>query len=65
MKLYPTGLSPGKFYRTAKIHKQSANQGVEKLHLQPIVLDINTATFELARYLAKTLSLLSCSEFTV
>ena len=32
-KLYPTGLSPGKFYGTAKIHKLQPNQGIDELPL--------------------------------
>ena len=64
-KLYPTGSSPGKFYGTAKIHKLQPNQGVDELPLRPIISNINTATYELARYLAKVLSPLSQSDYTV
>ena len=64
-KLYPTGLSPGKFYGTAKIHKLQPNQGIDELPLRPIISNINTATCELTRYLAKALSPLSQSDYTV
>ena len=64
-KLYPTGSSPGKFYRTAKIHKLSLNQGIDELFFRPIISNINTATYELARYLAMVLSPFSRSDFTV
>ena len=64
-KLYPTGSSPGKFYGTAKIHKLQPNQGVDELPLRPIISNIHTATYELARYLAKVLSPLSQSDYTV
>ena len=64
-KLYPTGSSPGKFYGTAKIHKLQPNQGIDELPLRPIISNINTATYELTRYLAKALSSLSQSDYTV
>ena len=64
-KLYPTGSSPGKFYGTAKIHKLQPNQGIDELPLRPIISNINTATYELTRYLAKALSPLSQSDYTV
>ena len=58
-KLYPKGLSPGKFYGTAKTDKLSPNKGIDELPLRPIISNINTATYELARYLAKVFSPLS------
>ena len=64
-KLYPTGSSPGKFYGTAKVHKLAINDTVEELPLRPIVSNLNTATYHLARYLAKILSPLSRSQYTV
>ena len=64
-KLYPTGSSPGKFHGTAKVHKLAINDAVEQLPLRPIVSNLNTATYPLARYLAKILSPLSRSQYTV
>ena len=64
-KLYPTGSSPGKFYGTSKIHKLPPNQSIDELPLRSIISNINTATYELARYLAKILSPLSQSNYTV
>ena len=64
-KLYPTGSSPGKFYGTAKVHKLAINDTVEELPLRPIVSNLNTATYQLARYLANILSPLSRSQYTV
>ena len=64
-KLYPTGSSPGKFYETSKIHKLSSNQGIDELPLRPIISNINTVTYELAYNLAKVLSSLSQSNYTV
>ena len=64
-KLYPTGSSPGKFYGTAKVHKLAINDTVEELQLRPVVSNLNTATYQLARYLAKISSPLSRSQYTV
>ena len=64
-KLYPTGSNPGKFYGTAKIHKLSYNDTTDQLPLRPIVSNIGTASYHLSKYLAKLLSPLSQSEYTV
>ena len=64
-QIYLTGLSPGKLYATAKIHKLSDRDGIEKLPIRPIISNLNTATYHLAKYLAKLLSPLSTSEYTV
>ena len=47
-KIYPTGSSPGRFYGTVKLHKVKDNGTVEDLPLRPIILNIRTATYELA-----------------
>ena len=62
--LYPSGSRPGKFYGTAKIHKLKNNEGIEQLPLRPIISNINTA-YRLAKHLAKLLSPLSRSQYTV
>ena len=64
-RLYPIGSSPGKLYGTAKIHKLSDRDGIKKLSIRPIISNLNTATCHLAKYLAKPLSPLSTSEYTV
>ena len=64
-KQYPKGSSPGRFYGTAKIHKLPSKQGIDELTLRPIFLNINTVTCELARNLAKLLSPLNQSHYTV
>ena len=64
-KFYPSGSSPGKFYGTAKLHKLSINDTVEELPLHPIISNLNTTMYQLASYLAKILSPLSCSQCTV
>ena len=65
VKLYPTGSSPRKFYGTVKVHKLAKNDTAEELPLRPIVSNLNTATYQLTRYLAKILSPLSRSQYTV
>ena len=61
-RIYPTGSSPGKLYGTAKIHKLSDRDGIQILPISQIISNLNTATYHLAKYLAK---LLSTSEYTV
>ena len=64
-RLYPTGSCPGKFYSTAKIQKILPTDNVDKQPIRPIVSNINTSTYELTKYLAKLLSPLSRSQYTV
>ena len=64
-KLYPTGSCPGKFYGTAKIHKLPVDGGINELPIRPIVSNLNTATYNLAKYLSKLLSPLRQSGNTV
>ena len=64
-QLYPKELSPGKFYRTAKIHKLQPNRGIDELPLRPIISKIDTATHKTAHYLGKVLLPLSQSDYTV
>ena len=63
-QLYPTGSSPDKFYEAAKIHKLSQGDQVEKRLIRPIISNIDTATYQLAKHLAKLLSPLNTSEYT-
>ena len=64
-QLYPSGSSPGKLYGSAKIHKLSNDDNVKKLPIRPIISNIGTATYLLAKYLSKLMSPLSISEYTV
>ena len=64
-KLYPTGSCPGKFYGTAKIHKIPVNGNIDDLPIRPIVSIINTATYNLAKYLTKLLAPLRESEYII
>ena len=63
--LYRNGSFPGKLYGTAKIHEILATDNVEKLPNRPIVSNINTSTYKLAKHLAKLLSPLSRSQCIV
>ena len=60
-KLYPSGSCPGRFYGT---HKLLSNN-VEDLSLRPIMSNIGIATCQTAKYLAKLLSPLGTSEYTI
>ena len=64
-KLYPTGSSPGKFYGTAKRHKLKKVGSVNNFPLRLIISNVGTASHQLAKYLAKFLSPLSKSQYTV
>ena len=64
-RLYQTGLAQDRFYGTAKIHKLKNDSTVDDLPIRPIISNINTASYQLAKYLAKLLSPLSMSEYTV
>ena len=64
-RLYPTSSKPGSFYGTAKVHKLKEREGVDKLTLRPIISNIGTATYEIARYLAELLAPLGKSKHTI
>ena len=64
-KIYPTGSLPGKLYGTAKLHKVANNGTVEELPLRPIISNIGTVTYDLAKYLAQLLKALSESQYTI
>ena len=61
IRIYPTGLAPGKFYGTAKKHKVPFNETISDFSLS----NIGTASYQLTKYLAKVLSPLSTSECAV
>lgn len=64
-KLHPTGSCPGKFYGTGQVHNFPVNSGIIDLPIQPIVWCLNTATYNIAKYLSKLLSPLQQSGNTV
>ena len=61
-QLYPTGSCTEKFYGIAKIHKLPLNGFIDNLPLRP---KIDTASYQQAKYLAKLLSPLAQSNFTI
>ena len=63
--IYPTGSAPGKLYGTARVHKMAENDSIGNLPLRTIISNIGTASYHLVKHLAKSLSPLSHSEFTV
>ena len=63
-KLYPSGSYPGKFYGTPKTHKL-LSKNVSDLPLRPIISNIGIATYQAAKYLARLLSPLGTSEYTI
>ena len=56
-KLDPARTYPYKFYGNAKVHKLSTND-VDDLTLKPIVSNISTATYEMARYLVRFIKII-------
>ena len=64
-RLYRTGSCPGKFYSTPKMYKILPTDSVDKLPITPILSNINTLTYKSAKYLAKLMSPLSRSQYTV
>ena len=64
-RLYPTSSIPGSFYAIAKVHKLNEREGIDKLTLRPIISNIGTTTYEIARYLAELFPPLGKSKHTV
>ena len=64
-QLHSTGSFPEKFYGTAKLYKLPINGTVHDLPIQPVVSNIGTASYHLATDLAKVLSPLAFSEYTI
>ena len=64
-KIYPTGSEARKFYGTAKIHKLSPNDTINELPFRPTVSHIGTAIYQVSKCLAKLLSPVSESEYTI
>ena len=64
-QLCPTASCAGKFYGTAKIHKLPPDGNINNLPLRPIISNIDTASYQLAKYLTQLLSPLTRSRYTV
>lgn len=63
--LYPSGSCPSKFYEIANVRKFSEKSTDHDLPLRTIVPDNGTATYGLAKYLAKLLSPLNQSQYEI
>ena len=55
----------GKFYGTAKKHKLTPTRTIDDLPIRSVISNMGIASYQLAKYLAKLLSPLSKSEYTV
>ena len=55
MNLYLTESCPGNFHGTAKIHKLSVNGQIKVILIRQINSNLNTETYNLAKYLSKLL----------
>ena len=67
-RLYPTVSRPGLFYGTPKVHKlqqQQQQQRLEELTMRPVISNIGTATYEIAKYLNKLLTPLNKSDYNI
>ena len=59
-KLYPSASQPGLFFGLAKVHKLKGNNcNVSELPLRPVISNIGTATYQVAKYLSQILLLTS------
>ena len=65
-KLYPSSSQPGLFFGMAKVHKlKSSTEDVTKLPLRPVISNIGTSTYEIAKHLAKILTPLTKSAHNI
>lgn len=64
-QLYLTSSYSGKYCWIAKIPKLSQGEQVDRLPIRPIIPNINTVTYQVAKYIATLTSPLSTSEYTV
>ena len=67
-KLYSTGSRPELFYGTPKVHKlqqQQQQQRLEEITMRPVISNIGTATYEIAKYLNKLLTPLNKSDYNI
>ena len=64
--IHPTASQPGRFYGTAKLHKlEEGSKEVDQLPVRPIISNIGTATYKTSKFLAKLLSPLAKSVYSV
>ena len=60
-KLYSTDSNAGKLYSTGNVHKVNKNWTINDLPIRPMVLNVGTASYQLVKYLAHILLLLTHS----
>ena len=65
MRINSTGSAPGKFNGRVKKHKIPVNRTINDLPLRTMISNLGTASYQLAKYLAKLLSPLSVFEYAV
>lgn len=64
--LYPSASQPGLFFGLAKVHKvPKGSTNVEDLPLRPVISNIGTSTYNISKFLAKELSPLTKSVYTI
>ena len=61
-KLYPMGSRPGLLYETVKVHKLRKGEDLNEVTIRSIISNIETATYETAKYLNSSLSPLGRSK---
>ena len=64
-KLHPTGSKPELFYGTAKVHKLKIGERLKELTVRPILSNIETATYETAKYFNTLLTTLTKSQYII
>ena len=67
-KLYPTGSRPRLSYGKPKVHKlqqQQQQQRLKELMMRPVISNIGMATYEIAKYLHKSLTPLNKSDYNI
>ena len=67
-KLYPTDSRLGLFYGKPKVHKlqqQQQQQRLKELMMRPVISNIGMATYEIAKYLNKSLTPLNKSDYNI
>ena len=63
--MYPTGSRPGLFYTPAKVHKLQSGEGLNELTMRPIISNVGTATYEIAKFLNSLLAPLEKSDRSI
>ena len=63
--MYPTGSRSGLFYTTAKVHKLQSGEGLNELTMRPIISNVGTATYEIAKFLNSLLAPLEKSDRSI